>query len=226
MSILTLPPREPHYRDLILPNYCNIATWLGQVVDSDHLGLNDLFRNFDKEGYLLTEFEKVSYVESKIPLQYYMGGYTATFPWFVQSQELEDSSVYIDHSLRLYRFGLNDEAKDNIRQYFHRCHLVANLVNLVPKFGLDIQIDYVDSDCNVAEIFHLERDYRDVNTYEEAMALWEYKLQDIDWEFVAKRVIERKTEYAHMSGMEQANWKVSYVLDREMRSEINLRTIV
>lgn len=226
MSILTLAPKDSHFRDLILPEYCWVGDWIASVVEYDDVSLKDLFRNFDKEGYLLTEYEKLSYAKSKIPMQYYMGAYTATYPWFTQSEGQENSEVYIDHSLRLYRFGLSDDAKDHLRYYITQCRPVANLINLVPKFGLDLQIDYTDDEGNVAEVFHLERDYRDVNIFEESMMLWEYVLMDIDWEFVAKQVASHKSKYAHLSGMEQANWKISYVLNKEMRSEVNLRTIL
>ena len=162
---------------------------------------------FDTNGYDLTLLEQ-RYAEINHPASKHRYKFTLKYPWFTSEPILE--GAHINHALLFERKGYTGPALDQLKRWSKENPLVHKLIQINPKWGIDLSIDYVDREGNVFEVFHYEWD--DFN-YEEVLKNKE-KIETLalntDWNDAAKALLSRKSEWDSLSFFEQSDWKCNF----------------
>lgn len=162
---------------------------------------------FDTNGYDLTLLEQ-RYAELNHPASKHRYKYTLKYPWFV-SEEITEGA-HINHALLFERKGYTGAALEQLKRWSRENPLVNKLIQINPKWGIDLSIDYVDKEGNVFEVFHYEWD--DFN-YDEVLKNKE-KIEafalSTDWNDAAKSLLSRKSEWDSLPFFEQSDWKCNF----------------
>lgn len=178
---------------------------------------------FDTNGYDLTLLEQ-RYAEVNKPATAHRYKAALKYSWFLSEGAVE--GVHVNHALLFERKGYTGDALEQLHKWSHEMPLVYKLINIHPKWGIDLSIDYVDTKGNVFEVFHYEWDGF---IYEEVLAT-KAKIETLtlntDWEDAAKTLLSRKSEWEHLPFFKQSDWKCKfYGVEPENFKEIIWSTI-
>ena len=177
--------------------------------------VNDLtpadFQYYDKDGFELNLAEQKYYRAAGHPIHHPILNHTCyQEPWF--ELERNDLGLILDHSLILHRCNYNGAALDQLRELQHTIPLAQQLINTVPKWGFDFDLNAVTSDGTVYEVLHVEYDHRDYTTFKERAISFEYTVRHTDWIAVADMVWQRRAEWQQLKGFEQNHWRAQEIL--------------
>ncbi len=177
----------------------------------DNLEPND-FQYYDKDGFELNIAEQKFYRAADHPIHHPILNHTCyQEPWF--ELERDDLGLILDHSLILHRCNYNGSALDQLRELQHTVPLAQQLIDTIPKWGFDFDLNAVAPDGTVYEVLHVEYDSRNYQTFKERMISFEYTVRHTDWIAVAKAVWDRRNEWQHLKGFEQNHWRAREILD-------------
>jgi hypothetical protein len=162
---------------------------------------------FDTNGYDLTLLEQ-RYAELNHPVSKHRYKVTLKYPWFTSEPILE--GAHINHALLFERKGYAGPALEQLQRWSKENPLVYKLIQINPKWGIDLSIDYVDREGNVFEVFHYEWDdfnYQEVLKNKEKI---ETLALNTDWNDAAKSLLSRKSEWDSLPFFEQSDWKCNF----------------
>lgn len=162
---------------------------------------------FDTNGYDLTLLEQ-QYAEVNCPATYHRYKVALKYPWFTSGEIKE--GAHINHALLFERKGYADAALDQLQRWSTTMPLVHKLIQIHPKWGIDLSIDYVDRDGNVFEIFHYEWDGFEYQAVIDMKGKIETLALSTDWNDAAKALLRRKNEWDCLSFFEQSDWKCKF----------------
>jgi len=162
---------------------------------------------FDTNGYDLTLLEQ-QYAEINCPATYHRYKVALKYPWFTSGEIKE--GAHINHALLFERKGYADAALDQLQRWSTTMPLVHKLIQIHPKWGIDLSIDYVDRDGNVFEIFHYEWDGFEYQAVIDMKGKVETLALSTDWNDAAKVLLRRKNEWDCLSFFEQSDWKCKF----------------
>ena len=91
--------------------------------------------------------------------------------------------------------------------------MAQQLIDTIPKWGFDFDLNAVAPDGTVYEVLHVEYDSRNYQTFKERMISFEYTVRHTDWIAVAETVWNRRNEWQHLKGFEQNHWRAREILD-------------
>jgi hypothetical protein len=170
------------------------------------------FQYYDKDGFELNCAEQKYYRAAGHPIHHPILNHTCyQEPWF--ELERNDLGLILDHSLILHRCNYNGAALDQLRELQHTIPLAQQLINTIPKWGFDFDLNAIADDGTVYEVLHVEYDSRNYQTFKERMISFEYTVRHTDWIAVAKAVWDRRNEWQHLKGFEQNHWRAREILD-------------
>ena len=178
--------------------------------------VNDLtpadFQYYDKDGFELNIAEQKYYRAAGHPIHHPILNHTCyQEPWF--ALERNDLGLILDHSLILHRCNYNGAALDQLRELQHTIPLAQQLINTIPKWGFDFDLNAIAADGTVYEVLHVEYDSRDYETFKNHMLDFSYKVRHTDWITVAETVWNRRNEWQHLKGFEQNHWRAQEILN-------------
>jgi hypothetical protein len=162
---------------------------------------------FDVNGYDLCNLEQEYARVNGVPSSH---RYKQTLKqdWFTSEEVVE--GAHINHALLFERKGYNGAALEQLKEWRSNLALVGKLINIKPKWGIDLSIDYADKEGNVFEVFHYEWDSFN---YENVLKM-KTKIEELalstDWNDAAKALLKRKNEWMHLPFFEQSDWKCNY----------------
>ena len=163
---------------------------------------------FDVNGYDLCKLEQ-EYAKVNTPAFNHRYKKALKYNWMTDADN-SISGCHINHALLFERKGYSGSALDQLTKWSKELPLINKLIYINPKWGIDLSIDYVDSNGNVFEVFHYEWDSFD---YAKVLRMKD-KIEDIalntDWDSAAKELIERKNEWATLPFFEQSDWKCKF----------------
>ena len=170
------------------------------------------FAYYDKDGFELNLAEQKYYRAAGHPLHHPLLNHTCyQEPWF--ELERDDLGLILDHSLILHRCRYNGAALHQLHELQKTVPLAQQLINTVPKWGFDFDLNAVAADGTVYEVLHVEYDSRDYHTFKERMISFEYTVRHTDWPGIAAMVWERREEWQSLKGFEQNHWRAQEILN-------------
>lgn len=162
---------------------------------------------FDTNGYDLTLLEQ-KYAEVNRPAALHRYKLALKYPWFTSEETLE--GAHINHALLFERKGYQGAALGQLQFWAKQNPLVYKLIQINPKWGIDLSIDYADKDGNVFEVFHYEWDGFEYDAVLEMKSKIETLALNTDWNDAARTLLSRKSEWDSLSFFEQSDWKCNF----------------
>ena len=164
---------------------------------------------FDQNGFDLTNLErlyakKMDYKIKKVRTSHWV----LKEDWF--TSEPTDRGCHINHAVIFERKGFTGAAKEQMEEFAEKCPLVHKVLQIRPKWGLDFSIDYADAEGNVFEVLHWEWDSFDFEEIQEKKKYMDDFLQAQDFDEMALRLLDKKSEWNHLGFFEQSDYKTNF----------------
>lgn len=172
------------------------------------------FNLFDHNGYDLTRAE-IKYCENaklEVSSHRHNGHVALKKLWFIDKSAatIYGAGAHINHAAIFERKGYKEWALFQLREFAQQHPIAYKVINIKPKWGVDLSIDYVDFDGNTFEVLHFEYD---VFNYEEAAKVKE-KVEEIvlatDWNDAAKALLAKKDEWISLDFFAMSEYKCKY----------------
>jgi len=176
----------------------------------DDLKLTD-FQYYDKDGFELNLAEQKYYAAMDFPTHHRILNHTCwQEPWF--ELEHDNLGLILDHSMMLVRCGYGKAALDQLRELKSQQPLTQQLIDTVPKWGFDFDLNGIAPDGTVFEVLHVEYDSRNYEAFKNRMLDFSYKVRHTDWISVAAMVWNRRSEWQELKGFDQNHWRAQEIL--------------
>jgi hypothetical protein len=184
-------------------------------IDHNYTPLYEDVELFDQNGYDLTPLEKMYAEANGQQGRWHRPNHFALkYDWF--TAENVTTGAHINHALCFERKGYTGEARAQLQAFAKTNHLVHKILQMRPKWGLDISIDYADAQGNVFEVLHWEWDGFDYKEVHDKKKQIEPFLLSVDWTDAARKILARKDEWHHLGFFEQSAWKTQFFgIERE-----------
>jgi hypothetical protein len=165
---------------------------------------------FDQNGYDLTPLEQL-YAEAngQAGRWHRPNHYALKRDWFMD-EENSVTGAHINHALLFERKGYAGAALAQLEEWARYNNLIYKIIKMRPKWGMDISVDYVNTEGNVFELLHWEYDGFDYQEIADKKLQIEKILLGIDWDYAAKEMIRRKSEWHQLGFFEQSAWKTKF----------------
>jgi hypothetical protein len=164
---------------------------------------------FDQNGYDLSKIEQFySTSNSFIFKDHRPHRQAIKQDWFIH--ETPSEGAHINHALLFERKGFAEDAYNELRIWCEKYPLFYKVLNMRPKWGLDISIDYCDRQGNVFEVIHWEYDGFEYDEIQERKERVEKKLIDTDWNDLAAQLLKRKDEWYSLDFFAQSRYKSEF----------------
>ena len=171
------------------------------------------FALFDHNGYDLTNIE-IAYCENdgfKVSTHRHSGHIALKQPWFYQEgTPWNPKGAHINHAALFERKGYADEALFQLREIAHQCPIAYKIINIKPKWGVDLSIDYVNEQGNCFEVLHFEYDVFDFNEANKIKERIEEVVENTDWNNAARRLWSKRDEWLDLSFFKMSNYKCDF----------------
>ncbi len=180
----------------------------GNTIDLGYVPHKDDLKHFDQNGYDLTPLEKM-YAEVN-------NGYVKNTrwrdslkqDWFIDTENSIEG-VHLNHADLYERKSYHGYALEQLMAHAEGLPLIHKITKMRPKWGIDVSIDYADSE-NVFEVFHFEWDDFDYDTVAAKQEKIEKIVLNTDWEDAAKTLIDKKSEWHGLDFFAQSKWKSDF----------------
>jgi hypothetical protein len=169
------------------------------------------FAYYDKDGFELNQAEQKYYRAMGFPIDYSILNHRCwQEPWF--ELERNDLGLILDHSMMLVRCNYEKAAKQQLLDFQEQQPLTQQLIDTVPKWGFDFDLNAIAADGTVYEVLHVEYDSREYETFKNRMLNFDYTVRHTDWVATAAMVWERRAEWQDLKGFEQNHWRAQEIL--------------
>lgn len=162
---------------------------------------------FDKDGFELTPLEAIFYRTNNIPLGNQLHHTGSQIDWV--TQQPTDHGAVLDHSMLLYRSAFEGNARRQVEEWSMVHPIFKKLLHIKTKYGVDFNIDWIDEDGPM-ELFHFEWDHVDPTAVGLMKIKFESWLMGMDWADAAKKLKQHRSEWQHLQGMDQNDWKARF----------------
>ncbi len=175
--------------------------------------------DFDKDGFDLTSLEAFLYQANDLPITQNRYRRACQLAW--NHPSVDPSLVH--HSYLLARYGFEGALSKQLRD--SNIVGVNKLLQIKPKLGLDINIEYTFDDGYVMDVLHYECDYqynsdhRCVALFQGGIHFWEDNIRTIDWVKAAHELRDLRNEWKDLTGDEENDYKARFFgLDRAYKT--------
>jgi len=165
---------------------------------------------FDQNGYDLTKLEQLYAVANSAITTKHRNSEHITLrkDWFTSDDN--EYGPHINHAYMFERKAYSGEALSQLETWAgYRPHFYK-LTAMRPKWGLDFSIDYADAEGNVFEVLHWEWDSFDYKEIVEKKKYMDDFLQAQDFNEMALRLLDKKSEWHHLGFFEQSEYKTQF----------------
>lgn len=163
---------------------------------------------FDQNGYRLTLLEQEYSIANKQQYVLHRDEKTLRKTWM--TDQSSTAGVHLNHAFLFERKGYSGEAIAQLKRFAMANNLIHKLTNYKGKWGVDLSIDYVDELGNSIEVIHFEYDGYELEEIQKIKHTVENKVTSVDWEWSAKEILKRKSEWINLEFFEQSRWKTDY----------------
>jgi hypothetical protein len=185
------------------PYFCN-------PIDQEFVPDTEQIELFDQNGYDLTPLERLyAEVNGQAGRWHRPNHYALKYDWFTDLNQ-SVTGAHINHALMFERKGYTGAALAQLEGWAPHNNLIYKIIKMRPKWGMDISVDYVDTEGNVFELLHWEYDGFDYQEIADKKANIEKFLLAVDWDSAAAEMIQKKSEWHHLGFFEQSAWKTRF----------------
>ena len=197
--------------NIVFNNYTiNATPTINKCVDSTLIDNPFVFMYYDKDGFELCEAEKQYYMTNNVPLYQCLNHLCSQQPWFTIDAP---KNLIVDHSIILHRCSYNEDAYDQLVSLETK-YPQANLIKRTKqKWGFDFAIDCKADNGEIYEVIHIEYDSYNHDEFVNFLDKVQTQILSIDWVEAAKLIYSTKTQWEHLKGFSQNNWKAKKLLD-------------
>lgn len=164
---------------------------------------------FDRDGFELNELEQALYRRNMIDIGEQHLNHTANHIKWIEHDANDDPRIMIDHSCLQQRHDYIGEGREELQIASNHRRELKKLLAIVPKWGIDFNIDYVGE--TVMELFHIEVDRRSYDDIMDQKYLAERLILRTDWVNVANIFHKKRDQWEHLPADDQIEWKVNYL---------------
>lgn len=156
------------------------------------------FKCFDQEGYDLSNIEILYAIENSFDIRLHRKNETLSKIWFTQDKTLE--GAVLNHGILFERKGFQGRAFDQIMKWSEENPLFWSLIQMKPKWGIDLSIDYyspiqLDQTRQVFECFHYEWDSFHLNETKEMKSVIEELVSKTNFNEMGSKLLDLKHEW-------------------------------
>ena len=187
--------------------YTNV-NWNKPIENLGHIPGPHYVDLFDQNGYRLTLLEGLYADANNQPPTYHREEKSLKKEWF--TQDYKDTGAILNHAALFERKGYEGEALDQLSVWAKQNNTLYKLIRYKAKWGIDFSIDYVDAEGNAFEVLHYEFDGFFLDEIEEMKLKLESVITTTDWDFAAKAVLLRKSEWHNLDFFAQSDWKCQF----------------
>ena len=171
----------------------------------DALFINENVRYFDNDGFQLSLLEQEYYKANKVSITNTLNRAGDRPQWMT----CEHDKFQLDHSMTPQRWCYIGAAKEQLQKHSSVFPSLIKYINLKPKWGLDFALEYYDNE-QVLEVLHIEFDFRNYYTALAMKENLEKKIADTDWEDFKNRLLEKRSTWQEINGLDQNDWKAQF----------------
>lgn len=182
--------------------------WSSPIEDENNLLDVNGVDLFDQNGYHLTKIEQLYAEVNGYPLKERRHETVLRQDWMEMKNATNHS--HFNHCDLFERKGYSGEALEQLKRVAPQNPILWKLIKMKPKYGIDVSIDYVDTQGNVFEVFHYEWDSFSYDAVVEKKKQIEDFVIFKDWDNVATELLERKNEWYDLEFFEQSKWRTDY----------------
>lgn len=184
-----------------------------RLIVTNGLDLEDYYNlsmaYFDRDGFELNELEQKLYRTNNINVdEKHLNHVANHFKWIEKTDE--DDRIIIDHSCMAQRWSYEGEARRGIQTAAVKRIELRKLLNIVPKWGFDFNLDYVGPDCCM-ELIHIECDRNSYDDIMECKERAEQLIINTDWMEVYHIFNSKRYKWVDLPADDQIEWKVQYL---------------
>lgn len=162
---------------------------------------------FDQNGYNLTKSEQSFCKSNNILFQSRRHEKVIRNPWFISNKR---SGVHINHSDLFERKSYSELALEQLKIYSQNNPMLFKLINLKPKWGIDLSLDYVSED-KCFEVFHYEWDSFEFNQVNDKKKEIEQFVLKQDWEHISNIFWNKRDEWINLDFFGQSQWRTDFL---------------
>lgn len=155
------------------------------------------FKWFDQEGYDLSNIEILFAIENGFDIRLHRKNETLSKIWYTQDKTLE--GAVLNHGLLFERKGFQGKALDQILKWSEENPLFWSLIQMRPKWGIDLSIDYysplVCNNREVFECFHYEWDSFRLDESKEMKSIIENLVSKTNFNEMGLKLLNLKKEW-------------------------------
>lgn len=163
---------------------------------------------FDQDGYRLSFLEQ-EYSQANSQL-YTSHADEKSLRKIWMKQPETTTGAHINHALLFERKGYSGEALEQLKKLATENNLIYKLINYRGKWGVDFNLDYVNAEGTVFELYHYEYDSFSFDEISEIKESIEKLALNTDWNNAAKELLKRKDEWWDLDVFQQSDWKSDF----------------
>jgi len=167
---------------------------------------------FDQNGYDLTVIEQRLYRANGLFCEQHRNAQHNSLRqvWMTTDPPKPTEGPVLNHCFLFERKGFKGSALKQLREWALECPLYYKVINIMPKWGIDFSMDYVDRTGECFELLHYEHDSFSFEDALRMKELVEYRLSTVDWNKTAEELLSKKDEWMNLEFFEQSAWKCRY----------------
>lgn len=154
--------------------------------------------DFDKDGFDLNGFENQFYRYNDIPVQYIINRHAYQHNWL--HTEFNGYGLRIDHSILAARLEYVGDARKQLEDRAANDILFSRYLQIKPKFGLDLNFEFIFEDGYTLDLLHVEEDFHDYQEFLDRVVEIQGRINNYDFAAFARNV-----RYLQMASAEDHN---------------------
>jgi hypothetical protein len=184
------------------------SVWVNPLPDISIFNDTRSLDLFDQNGYHLTKLEQ-SYAEvNGYPMVKRRHETVLRQNWMTMLGPM--TGAHFNHCDLFERKAYAGSAKDQLLRYSKYNHMLWKLIKMMPKYGIDVSIDYVDEIGNVFEIFHYEWDTFEYDKIRIQKMIIEDFVMSTNWDEKANELLDRRDEWYDLEFFAQSKWRTDF----------------
>ena len=181
--------------------------WTKPIVNTDILLNPNCTELFDQNGYHLTEVERAYANISDYDINLRRQDWVIHKPWMRWEK---NTGAHFNHCELFERKAFSGDAVKQLVKYSGINPMLWKVINMQPKWGIDVSIDYVDRSGRVFEVFHYEWDDFNYQTVQHKKEEIEKFVLSKNWDDEAEKLWNLREEWITLDFFEQSEWKTDH----------------